>query len=221
MKQMRHLYLIFLIACFSRNANSQAFVAKLKNGIDCENITINDSIIGNVYKNERFITFKHDFDETYWPIWTKSGNFGSLNKKYFDLLPNEKVFKMATDTSSLFRLACSVHTMDNFNSIGINYCALVKEAVNGNEKSFLLLFTLNDNLDGAAAETHPYIMWQIFNMWSDHKFNLLLLKQSKSNLISMVNFLKSPVFTFPITDVKYYYTTFYPETWNTIKDFIK
>ena len=218
---MKQLYMILLITCFSLNANSQTFVAKLKSGIDSADITVNDSILGKVHKNELFITFKNDFDETYWPIWTKTGNFGSLDKEYFDLLPGENVFKMDTDTGRLFGIACSIHNIDNFKSIAKNYCVLVKEAVSGDESSMLSLFLIYNTMDGAAAETHPEVMWQTFNTWSDHKFNLFLLKQSKSNLNSIANFLVNTSFTFPITDARYYYTSYYPETWNTIKDFIQ
>jgi hypothetical protein len=175
---MKQVTIIFLFFYFSINAFSQTYIAKIKDSIASADLIMNDSIIGKIYRNERFIVTISEAD-TFWEVYTKSTKFGSMNSEFIELLPNEKIFKICTDTSDLFRSACGHHEMDNFSSFGINYCKVVREATNGNEKSLLRLFLLYDTLYAAPAETHPYTMWLIFNNWSDHPFSLFLKNNQK------------------------------------------
>lgn len=184
--------------------------------LDSANLTINDSIVGTVYENEKFITFKHDYESTHWPVWTENGNFGSINKELIIILQNEKVFKMNTDTASLFKIGCSDWCIDNFKYYDVNYCELIKKAAKGDENAFLKILTIYDVLDASAAETNPEITWQIFNLWKDETFNNFLLNQTSENQIAIAKYLVYYPVSYPITDFEYYYSTYYPQTWQTI-----
>jgi hypothetical protein len=218
---MRLIFAILLLSIMSLDAYSQVFVGKLIEGLDSADLIMNDSVIGRIYKDERFITYKSDYDETYWSVWTKQDVFGALDKKYFTLLPNEKLFRIKTDTNRLFRTACGVHDMDNFRQFNIDYCTLVKKAVRGDETSLLKVLTMYKILYAAPVETHPYVTGRIINAISDSRLNKFLIKQSKSNQILIAEYLVDPEVIYPFADAKYYYSTFYPETWKTLKNLIE
>jgi hypothetical protein len=213
---MKNLLIVLILHLLPLYTFSQEYVATLNQNLDSANLTSNDSIIATVYKGEKFIVFKPDYDATFWNTWTKDGICGSINKNSIKILPEEKVFKMNTDTTSLFKLSCSNWCNDNFKYYEINYCDLVKKAAKGDETAFLKILTIYDILETATAETNPEITWQIFNLWKDENFNLFLLTQKKEDQIKIAEYLVYYPVSYPITDFEYYYSTFYPKTWNTI-----
>jgi len=217
---MKNFLILLILHLFSLNAFSQEFVATLNQEFDSANLTINDSILATVYQNEKFIIFKPSYEATYWHAWTKDGIFGSINKNSIKILPKEKVFKMTTDTSSLLNTACGVWCTDNFKTLGIDYCNLVKRAAKGNNQAFLEILTHYSNLNGGSAVANKEITWQIFNLWDDKIFNQFLLEQTKNNQVIIAEYLVYYPVSYPITDFEYYYSTYYPLTWQTITGLI-
>ncbi|MFB6320824.1 hypothetical protein [Saccharicrinis sp. FJH54] len=219
---MRTILIITYLSILTTIVFSQESVAVLAKGLDSINLILNDSIVGRVMKNEKFITFKPEYESDLWQIWTRKGENGFTDRGNIILLQNEKIFKLNTDTVTLFQIACSNYNLDNFNYYGIdNYCNLVKQAANINEQAFLRILELNNIVDGGAAEINNQIAWNIFNIWSDSEFNDFLTKQDYETQLMISRFLVYTQGAYPITNTKFYYSEYYPKTWNTINSLIE
>jgi hypothetical protein len=158
------------------------------------------------------LVFEPDEPASTWAVWTRTGETCFVNRTYFQLIPGKPVFKLKTDTVQLRETACSRHTRENFDLIGVDYCGLISRILRKDPAALTRFFDLIPEVRGAQAEIHAEHSWQLINLFTDEELKAWLLTLSNQQLDQVVHYLKQEDVAYPITRTSEYLGLYYPRS---------
>ena len=177
-----------------------------------------NKIIGRVTTGGKFLTWKPDYGSDYWEVILPSGVRGRMHRSRIRLLPGEPLMKLTfPDSKKQWQKSAATggdeaEVDEAARGRGINYAKTLARAADGDGAALGQFFSLSEHMDGAAAESHYSIMWELFHVVGDEKFARFLETQSATARKQIAADLMSERTTWPITNGRSYLKLHFPKT---------
>ena len=178
-----------------------------------------NKIIGRVKTGEKFLTWQPHYQTQQWEVMLPSGLRGLMHRSRIRLLPGEPIMKLSFPNSKKQWKQTAARGGDDNSEIdelarqhGINYSKILARAADGDLDALRQFFSLSEHVDGAAAESHNSIMWELFHVVGDEQFARFLDTQSAAARKEIKTHLTSEGTTWPITNGRNYLKLHFPKT---------
>ena len=177
-----------------------------------------NKVIARVRKGEKFLIWEPNYPSDSWEVILPSGVRGSMHRSRIRLLPDEPLMKLSFPNAKQQwkRSAASggdeAEVDQQARGQGINYNKTLALAADGDVEALRRFFSLSRHVDGAGAESHFSLMWELFHVVGDDRFASYLATQSPAVRKEIGNDLTSEQTTWPITDGKAYLKRHFPKT---------
>ncbi len=170
-------------------------------------------VVGAIKDKQRFIAISDDAE--WWEVFTPSGGRGFVHKSRVKLLPSEPLPRLAFSREGVLK---SVSDTPEFSGLGFDYGALVRKALDGGSAGLRRFYDLSTSasLDGAAAEGHNALVWEVFHAVGDESFSSFLSQQDEAFRRRVGDELRNPFVTWPVETPDSYLRRHFPKTWNRI-----
>jgi len=180
---MRHILFTIFIISFCVNVQSQSYNALLKSGVDSAMIIINMERIATIYSGEKFIVTHTDYitKEKYdsFPVYTKKGKFGYIDRDLINILKNEPLIKKEVDLTTFMHDDFSEHYFTDKSHI-IYYKDLLQGVLDKDINKVLTLFNVT-NIMEVASEWHSNKLNDVLHILGDELFSEFYLDLSLKN----------------------------------------
>ena len=174
-----------------------------------------NKIIARVKTGEKFLTWKPNYPSDNWEVILPSGVRGSMHRSRIQLLPNEPLMKLSfPDSRKQWKQSGGeeAEVDQQARGRGIDYNETLARAADGDADALARFFSLNRHVDGAGAESHFSLMWELFHVVGDEKFAVFAAGQPAEARKEIWQDLTSEQTTWPITDGKAYIRRHFPKT---------
>lgn len=189
------------------DTTTDSFVARLKDGVDKFNATINNSTIFIVTKDQLFV-----YENNAHNAWIADGRSAYI--------PPDKIVKVDTPYFKFnfskwnFVKDKDYELTQAARRTGVDLNSLIKKVRNKDVAALKTFFNLRDAVDGAAAEEFFYDFWALINLWSDTQLSAFAKSLTATDKKEFTNLLLDNA---PISNVTTYYQLYYPKTLTEIK----
>ena len=176
-----------------------------------------NKIIARVKTGEKFLTWEPHYPSESWEVILPSGVRGSMHRSRIRLLPDEPLMKLSFPNAKKEWLQGGADGEEaevdqQARGRGINYNKTLAQGADGDVEALRRFFSLSRHLDGAGAESHFSIMWELFHVVGDEKFAAFAAAQPTAARKEIWKDLTSEQTTWPITDGKAYVKRHFPKT---------
>lgn len=176
-----------------------------------------NKIIARVKTGEKFLTWEPNYPSDSWEVILANGIRGSMHRSRIRLLPNEPIIKLSFPNA---RKEWAQPAADGEEAEvdqqargqGIDYNKTLAQAANGDAEALRRFFSLSRHVDGAGAESHFSLMWELFHVVGDNKFARFAATQSPGVRKEIWQDLTSEQTTWPITNGSAYIKRHFPKT---------
>lgn len=193
----------------------QEYLAKMR--MDYESTGYHAGVKFN--KDELIVVFKPYEQKENWPVWKSNGIDSYLDTLSFQIIPNKPIFKLKSDPNTLKSVACSVHCIEDFSLINVDYCKMISRVISKDSKALTDFFDLIPKVDAALAEIHSEHTWTIINLYTDSELFSWLNTLDNIRSRQLMSYLKKDYVAYPITRYAEYLNLYYPKSWSILKKY--
>ena len=182
-----------------------------------------NKIIARVRDGQKFLTWKPNHPSNQWEVILPDGTRGLMHRSRIRLLPNEPIMKLRfpsrfQEWQNAARDGGDEAEVDaQARAHGINYSQTLARAARGEVKAAAEFFSLSRVVDGAGAESHFNLMWELLHVVGDEKFAVFLSEQAETFRREIGRYLTSEETTWPISDGRSYLRRHFPKSFALVK----